>query len=217
MPRPNTLFGGCLIGTSFTTPAQVQELLDQVKSFGIDRIDTAARYSPTNPGFSERLLGEFGLSNFSPELVAEFIAVCQEKDYIKSSVYQDLYNLLSRESEQTPLAGGFLTGRATRGDTEGTRYAPDDQITATLSPMYDKPAMHTAMSDLLDTIGPLEISGAEAYLRWLHYHSSLGAEDCVVLGASKIIQIVQNMTDVAKGPLPEVVVQKIDSLYAKLH
>jgi aflatoxin B1 aldehyde reductase len=44
---------------------------------------------------------EFGLSNFPPELVAEFISVCEEKGYVKPSVYQGLYNLLSRESEET--------------------------------------------------------------------------------------------------------------------
>lgn len=58
MSRPSTIFGGALIGTSFTTAAQVQELLDQLQSIGINRIDTAARYSPTSPGSSERLLGE---------------------------------------------------------------------------------------------------------------------------------------------------------------
>lgn len=58
MPQPNTLFGGALIGTSFTTLDQVQELLDLLKTLGINRIDTAARYSPTAPGSSERLLGD---------------------------------------------------------------------------------------------------------------------------------------------------------------
>lgn len=58
MSRPNTLFGGALIGTNFTTPEQVQELLDLLKTLGVKRIDTAARYSPTAPGSSERLLGE---------------------------------------------------------------------------------------------------------------------------------------------------------------
>lgn len=58
MSRPNTIFGGALIGINFNGPEQVQELLDQLKSLKIDRIDTAARYSPMNPGSSERLLGE---------------------------------------------------------------------------------------------------------------------------------------------------------------
>lgn len=197
MSRPTTLFGGALIGTSFTTTEQVQDLLNLLKTLGIDRIDTAAKYSPTAPRSSERLLGEtraaeqgliidtkintasgdgagtlvaatiekslekslshlhmskvnvlrfhrpdsqtpiveqaaeihrrnlagrfdkvcnsglffdsvrftltwqqMGLSNFPSELVAEFISVCEEKGYVKPSIYQGLYNLLSRESEE---------------------------------------------------------------------------------------------------------------------
>lgn len=58
MSRPNTIFGCALIGINFNTPKQVQELLDQLKTLKVDRLDTAARYSPSNPGSSERLLGE---------------------------------------------------------------------------------------------------------------------------------------------------------------
>lgn len=47
-----------MIGIGFTTPEKVQALLDLLKTLGVDRIDTAARYSPTAPGSSERLLGE---------------------------------------------------------------------------------------------------------------------------------------------------------------
>ncbi|KAJ5091236.1 hypothetical protein NUU61_006106 [Penicillium alfredii] len=313
MSRPNTIFGGALIGTSFTTPEQVQELLDQLKVLEIDRIDTAARYSPTNPGASERLLGEtqavkqnfiidtkintvgtssgdgagtlapaaiensitesfgrlqlekvnvlyfhqpdpqtpiseqaaaiheqylkgrfekFGLSNFPTEMVAAFLAVCEDKNYLKPCVYQGLYNLLSRETEGTlfpllrqhgiafnaysPLAGGFLTGRATRGDIEGTRFAPGNQVFGRLNTMYDKPEMHAAITDLQDTIEPLEITGSEACLRWIYYHSILREGDGVILGASKIPQIVQNVEHLAKGPLPEEVVLKIDSLRDQL-
>lgn len=58
MSRPNTIFGCALLGINFNTPKQVQELLDQLKALGIDRLDTAARYSPSNPCSSERLLGD---------------------------------------------------------------------------------------------------------------------------------------------------------------
>lgn len=60
MSRPNTIFGCALLGINFNTPKQVQELLDQLKALGIDRLDTAARYSPSNPRSSERLLGDVG-------------------------------------------------------------------------------------------------------------------------------------------------------------
>jgi aflatoxin B1 aldehyde reductase len=116
----------------------------------------------------------------------------------------------------SPLAGGFLTGRATRGDVEGTRYAADNQVAKNLNAMYDKPDMHATMTDLLDTIGPLQISGSEACLRWLYYHSILGENDGVILGASKVPQIVQNVGDVSKGPLPAEVVQKIDRLWERI-
>lgn len=110
-----------------------------------------------------------------------------------------------------------MTGRATRGDSAGTRYAPGNQTTAALNAKYDTPSMHTAVADLLSTIDPLKITGAEACLRWLFYHSILNGSDGVILGASKTSQIIQNMVDISKGPLPEIVVQKIDSLFAQLH
>lgn len=82
--------------------------------------------------------------------------------------------------------------------------------------MYDKPEMHAAMTDLLDTIGPLQISGSGACLRWLYYHSVLQEVDGVILGASKLPQIEQNIQDIEKGPLPAEVVQKIEFLRANL-
>jgi aflatoxin B1 aldehyde reductase len=82
--------------------------------------------------------------------------------------------------------------------------------------MYDKPEMHAAITDLQDTIEPLRISGSQACLRWIYYHSMLGDGDGVILGASNISQIVQNVDDVSKGPLPVEVVQRIDILWEKL-
>jgi aflatoxin B1 aldehyde reductase len=181
----------------------------------------------------------------------EFITICEEHNYIKPSVYQGLYNLLSRGSEQlfplfrqhgiafqayrfvvhivlhtldltkslfacSPLAGGFLTGRMTRGDISGTRFAPGNTAFQGYSSMYDKPEMHAAITDLQDTIEPLRISGSQACLRWIYYHSMLGEGDGVILGASTISQIVQNVDNVSKGPLPDEVVEKIDSLWEKL-
>lgn len=32
-------------------------------------------------------------------MVTEFVTVCEEQGYVKPSVYQGLYNLLSRENE----------------------------------------------------------------------------------------------------------------------
>jgi aflatoxin B1 aldehyde reductase len=82
---------------------------------------------------------------------------------------------------------------------------------------YKTPEMHAAMADLLDTLEPLGIAGSEACLRWLYYHSALSEKDGVILGASKMPQIIQNMTDISKGPLPMEVLQKINSLWEEIH
>ena len=72
------------------------------------------------------------------------------------------------------------------------------------------------MTGLLDALKPLQISGSEACLRWIYYHSVLQEGDGVILGASKLPQIVQNLNDIAKGPLPAEVVRDIDLLWEEL-
>ncbi|EIN06754.1 aldehyde reductase [Punctularia strigosozonata HHB-11173 SS5] len=54
----NLIFGGANIGERFTTVEEVSSVLSKLKEKGIIRIDTAARYPPTNPGASEKLIGE---------------------------------------------------------------------------------------------------------------------------------------------------------------
>ncbi|KAJ6024244.1 hypothetical protein N7540_005041 [Penicillium herquei] len=317
MSRPSIIFGGAsfsspLIGKNFCTPENIQELLDQLKLYNVDRIDTAARYSPGNPGGSETLLGlvnaakqgfiidtkinipdaniatgagslsaaaistsidesfgrlnvesvhilhfhrsdpttpvkeqavemhkqylagrfeKFGVSNFTPQELAELVSVCEEKGYIKPSVYQGCYNLIDRQSEQTlfpllrkhdivfnayrPLAGGFLSGRATRGDIENSRFSPSNPASTKLNEDYDKPQIHAAMVELLQALEPYDIGGSEACLRWIFYHSALGDGDGVILGASKVCQAVQNFQDILKGPLPADIVEKIDIIWKR--
>ena len=79
--------------------------------------------------------------------------------------------------------------------------------------LYDKPSMHTSIKNLENVIKPLGISGIEASLRWICYHSALGEADSVILGASRVGQIEQNVKDIAKGPLPQNVVDTIDSIW----
>ena len=80
--------------------------------------------------------------------------------------------------------------------------------------LYDKPSMHTALNNLQTKIlEPLGISGAEAALRWIRFHSALGEADKVILGSSRIRQIVQNVKDIKKGPLPQSAVDALQNLW----
>ena len=61
MSPPDIIFGGALLGaSSHKTEKDVNELLDQLQSLGVTRIDTAARYPALDPGKSESLLGAAG-------------------------------------------------------------------------------------------------------------------------------------------------------------
>jgi aflatoxin B1 aldehyde reductase len=52
-----------------------------------------------------------------------------------------------------------------------------------------------------------------ASVRWLAYHSKLGAEDGIIFGASKLSQLDESVGDVAKGPLPQGVLDAIEALW----
>ncbi len=58
MSSPQVIFGCASLGKSFTTKEEVEKLGKALHNAHISRIDTAARYPPTSPGASERLIGE---------------------------------------------------------------------------------------------------------------------------------------------------------------
>lgn len=78
--------------------------------------------------------------------------------------------------------------------------------------LYDKPSMHITVQNLENVVKPLDISGIEAALRWICYQSALGEADSVILDASRIEQIEQNIKDIVKGPLPKNVVDTLKSI-----
>ncbi|KAG8156726.1 hypothetical protein KVR01_013331 [Diaporthe batatas] len=58
---PQLIFGTGVLGmdgTEFQDKDAVTDLLSTLKQLGINRLDTAARYPPFNPGRSEQLIGE---------------------------------------------------------------------------------------------------------------------------------------------------------------
>ena len=55
---PQLLFGCASVGKNYATKEEVEELTRSLQSIGLGHLDTAARYPPTSPGLSEKLLGE---------------------------------------------------------------------------------------------------------------------------------------------------------------
>lgn len=113
----------------------------------------------------------------------------------------------------SPLAGGFLTGKATSGDTKGTRFEAGNKMGGAHSNWYDKPIMHEAVAKLQDFIQPLGLTLPEVAMRWLMYHSALGEGDGIIIGGSKLEQIEGNLRDVKKGVLPESVIKVVEEVW----
>ncbi|KAJ2985129.1 hypothetical protein NUW58_g5702 [Xylaria curta] len=86
--------------------------------------------------YRKGLFNKLGVCNFPPDMLAEYIAICEREKYVKPSVYQGLYNFIDRRHEgavldlvrkhgmtfvaHSPQGGGFLHGRLAAG-REGPR------------------------------------------------------------------------------------------------
>jgi aflatoxin B1 aldehyde reductase len=79
---------------------------------------------------------------------------------------------------------------------------------------YNRPEALEALQSLHNISDAQGIDILGASLRWLAYHSPLGAGDAIILGASKVEQIDHSVTEIAKGKLPEDVVAEFEKLWA---
>lgn len=111
------------------------------------------------------------------------------------------------------LSAGFLSGKFTAGEIKGTRFDQDTVIGKFATKLFDKQEMHDAIHAFTKLLEAKNMSKVEAALRWVSYHSALGPEDGIILGASKLEQIVSSVEAIKKGPLPDDVVAAMDGLW----
>ncbi|KAK8103056.1 Aflatoxin B1 aldehyde reductase member 3 [Apiospora sp. TS-2023a] len=174
--------------------------------------------STLNELHKQGLFDKLGVCNWPVDMLNNFIEVCEREGYVKPTVYQGNYNLLERGHEtlmptlrkhgirfdaHSPVAGGMLSGKLTAGDVEGTRFGKDNMVGAFSKMQYDKPELHAAVRYLDELLKPSNIPSIEAALRWISYHSMLGPNDSIILGASKARYLTSNVEAIQKGPLPE--------------
>ncbi|MDG4780742.1 aldo/keto reductase [Micromonospora sp. WMMD961] len=175
----------------------------------------------------EGLVTEFGLSNIAPEDVAETLAIVAREGWVRPTVYQGLYNAMSRSAEvellpllheqgirfhaYNPLAGGaFAPGF---GDDEsvgtGSRFDQGHPQGIEYRRRYWNEPYLQGMHQFRAGCEASGVSPTDAALRWLVHHSHLGAVhgDGIILGASRPEHLVQNLDAVQSAPLsPELLV-----------
>ena len=162
---------------------------------------------------------ELGLSNFPAWMVADVWHICDRHGWVKPTVYEGMYNPLTRLAEKelnacldhfgmryyayNPLCGGLLTGRYGKFEdapTDGRfTHRPGYQN------RYWKKSYFEAV-DLLKTVCERHgMTLVETAYRWLSHHSMLNEKrgDGIIIGASKLDHLKQNMETMKAGPLTE--------------
>ena len=113
-----------------------------------------------------------------------------------------------------PMCGGLLTGRYGKFEdvpTDGRfTYRPNYQG------RYWKKSFFEGVDVIKKAAEEVGITTIEATYRWLAYHSMLNAErgDAILIGASKLNHLLQNMEAVKAGLLPESVVNAFNTAWS---
>lgn len=162
---------------------------------------------------------ELGLSNFPAWMISDVWHICERNGWIKPTVYEGIYNPLARKAEielnacldhfgmrfyaYNPLAGGLLTGRYAKFEDVPT----DGRFTnrPNYQGRYWKKSYFEALKVIKNAADKHGITTIEATYRWLIHHSMLNGNrgDAIIIGASKLNHMQQNIETVNKGPLPK--------------
>ncbi|EIN07557.1 Aldo/keto reductase [Punctularia strigosozonata HHB-11173 SS5] len=187
-----------------------------------------------NDLYKEGKFKRFGISNYMSWEVAQMCEICKANGYVLPTVYQGIYNAVQRniEPELIPclrkygisfyafnaLGGGFFTGRYLSPEDKvdpGSRF-DDEKMQGKMYRMrYWKDSYFKAVGIIKEASDKHGLTMAEVALRWISHHSVLKREygDSVIIGASSLKYIEQNLVDLEKGPLPEDVVKALDEAW----
>lgn len=229
------------------TPSDVRRgLLDSLKALNTKHIDMFYLHGPDRKHPIEETLREvndlhkegyfdrFGISNYRSWEVAQMCELCRRHGWIQPTVYQGVYHALQRRIEDElfpclryygislyafqPLAGGFLTGRYTRDQTEfepGSRFDPKILQGKMHQGRYWNPAYFDALDVIKEAADKRGLTLGEVSMRWLKHHSQMSEElgDAVIVGASSTKHLEENLADLEKGPLPEDVAEAVEAAW----
>ncbi|XP_072465207.1 aflatoxin B1 aldehyde reductase member 2-like isoform X2 [Notamacropus eugenii] len=181
---------------------------------------------------------ELGLSNYTCWEVAEICTLCKKNGWVVPTVYQGMYNAITRQVEKellpclrhfgmrfyvfNALAGGLLTGKYKYEDKD--KEQPVTRFFGRhVSEMYHKrywkvphfQAIALVEKALKASYGANAPSMTSASLRWMYHHSQLqGARgDAVILGMTSLQQLQQTLAAVEGGPLEPGVVKAFDEAW----
>ena len=212
--------------------------IDKIDLFYLHAPDKRVPFEETcdaiNKMHKEGLFDRFGLSNFAAWEVAQVYTYCRDKGYILPTVYQGMYNAFTRDVEKelfpalkkynmsfyayNPLIGGLFSGRYNKqnrdGDHEG-RFTQNSPLGQMYRNRYWNDIYFTALSKIDPVLKKEGLSHIETAIRWLMHHSGLKADagDAIIIGASSLKHLEENLQDFEKGPLPDSIVEALEEAW----
>lgn len=165
-------------------------------------------------------------SNYAAWQVTRMLCIAESKGYRPARVTQPMYNMLARGIEQeylpmakelgvatvvyNPLAGGLLTGKQNaQSPIEGSRFDKNEMYLN----RYWHAAYFEAVERLRDVARQEGRSLVSFALGWLLNHTQT---DCVILGASRMAQLEDNLKAAKEGPLSPEGISGCDAVWASL-
>ena len=167
------------------------------------------------------------ISNYAAWQLCEILWIAEKNGYKAPHVTQPMYNLLARGIEEeylpfckkfgmavipyNPLAGGLLTGKHSRakGPLEGTRFDKNQ--------MYMNRYWHADYFDAVEELRSIAKDAGKTLiglsLQWLLSHEQV---DSVILGASRMEQLDENLKACEGGSLDAATLERCDAVWARL-
>lgn len=220
-------------------PASVKKQMAEIlQRLGTDQVDLLYLHSPDLETpvaetlqscfelFQQRKFSYFGLSNYASWQVAEVVETCRRNGWMEPTVYQGMYNALTRDVERelfpclrnygirfnayNPLAGGMLTGKHLSMDD-----IPDSgrfNVERGYLDRYWKQDYFNVLQEMQTACQEFDLKPIEVAFSWLVHHSLLDDElgDGIILGASKVEHLLQNMVACQHAPLNQSILDILD-------
>jgi len=177
----------------------------------------------------------FGISNFTAYEVAEIVMTCKYNGWVRPTVYQGMYNVITRNIEAelfvacrrygldivvyNPIAGGLFSGKIKSKDLvpEDGRFSNTSASQGSnYRDRYFRESTFKALQVMEKATEKHGLTMIETALRWMVHHSALkikDGNDGVLIGISSVAQLENNLDNLEKGPLPDEVVKALDEAW----
>lgn len=241
-----TKLPGITVPGSLQTEQVVKRTQESLQKLKVEQVDILYLHTPdpsipieeTLQGIQELFTAgafrRFGLSNYTTEDVRNIYEHQKRRGWVLPSVYQGVYNPISRHYETdllpllrkldisfyaySPTAGGFLAKTKQQVLDGSGRFGPGGGTEGVFfNELYNKPVL----LDVLDTWAEIaRDAGTSPYhlaTRWVSYNSVLKLQygDALITGVHDEKQLSENIAGINQGPLPPSISERVDAIWER--